>query len=265
MLAIAEMATTGKLNILFDNETVTTSELLGIIKLVNIGLGLAYLDLIQCENKLKYESLKHSFCTYLYSRNKEIMKSFFEAFSPASNSADEDIIKRITKLKNQFRYQLDEPIFRELIALLETIYLEKLFRKYDYSERNLQRSVVSALVKSEIVEKRQFNLNDFSEWLSIDSENRVSDIRVAEAQGGHEYEIKFLLVPNVENNELNRRQTLLTLNYIVELFSNQNQMPIRKLSVPKMPDNLTSIVAQYDKVFLDINNHTMTLELRINR
>lgn len=259
------MASIGKLNIFFDNETVTTSELLGIIKLVNIGVGLAYFDLIQHENRPKYESLKHSFYTYLYMRNKEITKSIFESLSPTDNSNDADIVRRITKLRNQFRYKMDEPVFRELIALLETIYLEKLFLKYDYSERNLQRRVVSELAKSEIFEKRQFNLNDFSEWLSIDSENRVSDIRVAEAQGCHEYEIKFLLVPDVENDELNRKQTLLTFNYIVVLLSKQNEIPGQKLAVPEMPDNLTSIVAQFDKVFIDINNHTMKLELRINR
>lgn len=259
------MIQTGKLNIFFDNETVTTSELLGIIKLVNIGLGLAYFDLIQHENRPKYESLRHSFYTYLYSRNKEITKSIFESFSLSGNSADEHAIERIAKLRNQFRYKLDEPVFRELIALLETIYLEKLFLKYDYSERNLQRRVISGLAKSAIFEKRQFNLNDFSEWLSIDSENRVSDIRVAEAQGGHEYEIKFLLVPDVENDELNGKQALLTFNYIVELLSKHDEMPARKLTVPEMPDNLTSIVAQFDKVFIDINNHTMKLELRINR
>lgn len=259
------MTSTGKLNIFFDNETVTTSELLGIIKLVNIGLGLAYFDLIQRENKPKYETLKHSFYTYLYSRNGEIMKSVSESFLYTDGSTDEDIIKSITKLRNQFRYKLDEPVFRELIALLETIYLQKLFQKYDYSERNLQRRIISGLVKNEIFEKRLFNLNDFLEWLSIDSENRVSDIRVAEAQGGHEYEIKFLLVPDVENDELNRKQALLAFNYITELLRNPGEMPARKLTVPEMPDSLTSIVAQYDKVFIDINNHAMKLELRISR
>lgn len=259
------MTSAGKLNIFFDNETVTTSELLGVIKLVNIGLGLAYFDLIQRENRSKYETLKHSFYTYLYSRNKEIMKSIFDSFLPTDDSSDEDIIKSITKLRNQFRYKLDEPVFRELITLLETIYLEKLFGKYDYSERNVQRKVISGLVKSEIFEKKQFNLNDFLEWLSIDSENRVSDIRIAETQGGHEYEITFLLVPDVENDELNRKQALLAFNYIAELLGNPGEMHARKLAVPEMPDNLTSIVAQYEKVFIDINNHAMQLELRISR
>jgi len=42
-------------------------------------------------------------------------------------------------------------------------------------------------------------------------------------------------------------------------------MPTRKLIVPELPDNFASMVAQCDKVFIDINNHTMKLELRIKR
>jgi hypothetical protein len=255
------MTSTGKLNIFFDNETVTTSELLGIIKLVNIGIGLAYVDLIRHENRARYESLKHSFYTYLYARNKEITKSIFESFLSADTSADENTIKRITRLRNQFRYKQDEPIFLELIALLETIYLEKLFKQYDYSDRNLQRRINSELAKSEIFEKRQFDINDFSEWLSIDSENRISEIKIITTSYSHEYEIKFLLMDEAEDPELIRKQTLLTYSYIVALF-NKPEMPNRKLIVPDMPDNFTSILAQYNRVYIDTGSQTMRLELR---
>lgn len=251
----------GKLNILFDGKIVTTSELLAIVKLVNIGLGLAYVDSVQRENKAKYEALKHSFYRYISSRNREVTKSISEIILPPDKPAARNIAETITRLRYRLQNRLDEPDFRELTALLESIYVEKLFRKYDYSERNLQRRLISDLVKSEIFEKRQFNLNDFSEWLSIDSENRISEIKIDTTTYSHEYVIKFFLIGEVENPELIQRQTLLTYNYIVALFDKQQEMPGRKLIVPAMPDNFMSILAQYNRVYIDIGNQVMKLAL----
>lgn len=253
------MASTGKLNIFFDNETVTTSELLGIVKLVNIALGLAYIDLIHRENKTEYESLKHSFYSYLYSRNKEVVKSIFGSFLPVHNLAEDDTVEKIVRLRNKLRHRLSEPDFREIIVLLESVYLEKLFKRYDYTERNLQRRVISELSKSYIFEKRQFNLNDFLEWLSIDSENRISEIAVKDR---HEYEINFLFMWDTTNEALIKSQTLLTFHYIVGLLNKPQAMPGWKLVIPEVPDNLTSIVEQYNKVYIDIEQHVMRLILR---
>lgn len=255
------MAPVGKLTVLFDSETVTTSELLAIVKLVNIALGLAYIDSVQRDNRAKYEALKHSFYSYISSRNKEITRSIREILLPPDKLAEENIAETITKLRHLLKNRLNEPGFRELTALLESIYVEKLFRKYDYSERSLQRGLISDLTKSEIFEKRQFNLNDFFEWLSIDSENRISEIKIATTRYSHEYEIRFLLMDEVENPELLRKQTRLTYSYIVALFNKQEEMPIRKLIVPEVPDNFTSILTQYNRVYIDIDNQTMKLEL----
>jgi len=58
----------------------------------------------------------------------------------------------------------------------------------------LQGQIINEYLENNFFESREFNLEDFSEWLNSESENKVSEIGLATTENSLEYEIKNLTI-----------------------------------------------------------------------
>ncbi|MHA8057215.1 hypothetical protein [Aquirufa nivalisilvae] len=247
----------GQLNIFFDKDIVTTAESQQILTIVNTAIGLATIDIIEKENKSKYESLKFSYYGYLYHRNQEFANSVFESFFPYDKFDDDHFYHRLRKL----RAKIKEPYLEEIYFLLDELY--HIRRPRNYARRELQSRVISELAENRSFENRNFNIQDFSDWLNSESENNVSEIGLATTENSLEYEIKFLLIWGLKEYDYLKDITLLAFDYLLSIF-NKPRQDKPTLTVPDLPNNLAKTIKNFDKVDIDVDveNGTMKLKLR---
>ena len=172
-----------------------------------------------------------------------------------------DFLKELSvKVKDKIK----EPYYEELLFLLEESYFDRKHRISNYSRRELQGRVIAELVENNSFEKRSFNTYDFSEWLNLETENRVSEIGLATTENSLEYEIKFLIILGLQNHDLLKDMTLLAFDYILALLKKPNESN-NKLVVPEMPDNMTTLLSQYEKVDFEINGKKGTMKLKLRK
>ena len=247
----------GQLNIFFDKDTVTTAESQQILTIVNTAIGLATIDIIAKENEAKYESLKFSYYGYLYHRNQEFTNSVFESFFPYDKFDDDHFYHRLRKLRDKIK----EPYLEEIYFLLDELYHTR--RPRNYARRELKSRVIAELAENRSFENRNFNIQDFADWLNSESENNVSEIGLATTENSLEYEIKFLIIWGLQEYDYLKDVTLLAFDYLLAIF-NKPKQDKPTLTIPDLPDNMAKTIKNFDKVDIDVDieNGTMKLKLR---
>jgi hypothetical protein len=254
----------GQLNIFFDRDSVSTTESQQILTIVNAAIGLANLDIVKSESDKKFESLKFSFYANQYEKNKAFAKAVLDSFIPFEKMDDDFFFTRIEKIRYLLKEKIQDPYFEELFFLLEKLYIRQQRVPYRYARRELQSKIITELSDSRQFENRDFNLDDFNDWLNSESENRISEIGLATTENSLEYEIKFLIIWGLQNQDLLKDLTLLSFDYILALLNRQpNNSKI--LNVPKLPDNFGPVIDGYDEVKFEVDNKNGTMKLILKK
>jgi hypothetical protein len=253
----------GQLNIFFDRDTVTTNESQQILTIVNTAIGLANLDIVKSESDKKFESLKFSFYANQFQKNQDFAKSIFESFIPFEKTDDNFFFEHLEKIRYRLKEKIKEPYFEELFFLLEEFYFRRHRYSYTYARRELQGKIISELSENRQFENREFNLDDFNDWLNTESENRISEIGLATTKNSLEYEIKFLIIWGLQEHDLLKDLTLLSFDYILALFNRPSTK--KQLTVPKLPDNLNKLIKGYDEVEFEVDNENGTMRLKLSK
>ncbi|MBC8883144.1 hypothetical protein H9X57_06265 [Flavobacterium piscinae] len=254
----------GQLNIFFDRDSVTTTESQQILSLVNAAIGLANLDIVKSESNKKFESLKYSFYANQYEKNQFFAKAAFNSFIPYDKRYEEIIFERFRKIRYRINEKLNDPYFEELIYLFEEFYLIRRHFTYRYLRKDFQSKIISELSDFKQFENREFNLEDFNDWLNSESENKISEIGLATTENSLEYEIKFLIIWGLQNHDLLKDITLLSFDYLQALFNKQPREG-KKLIIPKLPDNFKKIIKDYDEVKFEVDNKNGTMKLKLKK
>lgn len=254
----------GQLNIFFDKDSVTTTESQQILTIVNAAIGLANLDIVKSESDKKFESLKFSFYANQYEKNQAFASAVFDSFIPFEKMDDDFFFERLEKIRYRLKEKIKDPYFEELFFLFEEFYFRRQRVPYRYARRELQSKIITELSDNRQFENRDFNLDDFNDWLNSESENKISEIGLATTENSLEYEIKFLIIWGLQNHDLLKDLTLLSFDYILALLNRQPNGS-KNLTVPKLPDNFRKVIKGYDEVDFEVDNKNGTMKLKLKK
>lgn len=255
----------GQLKIFFDKDSVTTTESQQILTVVNAAIGLANLDIVKSESDKQFEYLKFSFYANQYEKNQAFANAVLDSFIPFEKMDDDDFFfERLEKIRNRFKEKIKDPYFEELFFLLLEFYFRRQLVPYRYARRELKSKIIILLSNSRQFENRDFNLDDFNDWLNSESENRISEICLATTENSLEYEIKFLIIWGLQNHDLLKDLTLLSFDYILALLNRQPNNS-KNLTVPKLPNNFRKVIKDYDEVEFEVDNKNGTMNLKLKK